>query len=411
MFYIIFATFGGLSGYSLAQHTWQVFASSLPPGTLYANFGALILLGILLGVTVAPWLANLMIGLVDRVAVALQALPIQEVLMGSIGLLFGLIIAFLVNLALQQIKFEVIPIIGEYLGPLAIVVSTLFLGTLGAYFGGRMVFIHSLKQLLETGAAGRGQQRLVLLDTSVVVDGRIIDLRETGFLDGMLVVPRFVLGELQQLADSEDASKRNRGRRGLDLLNDLRKFHSIQVNDRNYDERGVDAKLIRLAQDLRAHLCTTDYNLAKVAAVQGVKVLNINELANSLKPVVLPGELLEVKILREGKESGQGIAYLDDGTMIVVEEGRRRIGELAFVEITSVVQTAAGRMFFSRYRGASSRSGAPLEESGPDEASADSDGDSSPTEGESSALVGGERRRRPARSEGRRGHDRGRRAP
>jgi uncharacterized protein YacL len=156
-------------------------------------------LGILLGVTVAPWLANLMIGLVDRVAVALQALPIQEVLMGSIGLLFGLIIAFLVNLALQQIKFEVIPIIGEYLGPLAIVVSTLFLGTLGAYFGGRMVFIHSLKQLLETGAAGRGQQRLILLDTSVVVDGRIIDLRETGFLDGMLVVPRFVLGELQQL--------------------------------------------------------------------------------------------------------------------------------------------------------------------------------------------------------------------
>ncbi len=410
MFYIIFAIFGGLSGYSLAQHTWQVFANSLPPGALYANFGALILLGILLGVTVAPWLANLMVGLVDRVAVALQALPIQEVLMGSIGLLFGLIIAFLVNLALQQIKFEVIPIIGEYLGPLAIVVSTLFLGTLGAYFGGRMVFIHSLKQLLETGATGRGQQRLVLLDTSVVVDGRIIDLRETGFLDGMLVVPRFVLGELQQLADSEDASKRNRGRRGLDLLNDLRKSHSIQVNDRNYDERGVDAKLIRLAQDLRAYLCTTDYNLAKVAAVQGVKVLNINELANALKPVVLPGELLEVKILREGKESGQGIAYLDDGTMIVVEEGRRRIGEQAFVEITSVVQTAAGRMFFSRYRGASGRSGAPSEESGPEEASADSEGDSSTANAESSAQVGGERRRRPARSEGRRGPDRGRRA-
>ncbi|MGI5843133.1 MAG: PIN/TRAM domain-containing protein [Candidatus Xenobium sp.] len=411
MFYIIFATFGGLSGYSLARHTWQVFADSLPPGALYANFGALILVGVLLGVTVAPWLASLMTGLVDRVAVALQALPIQEVLMGSIGLLFGLIIAFLVNLALQQIKFEVIPIIGEYLGPLAILVSTLFLGTLGAYFGGRMVFIHSLKQLLETGGVGHGLQRMVLLDTSVVVDGRIIDLHETGFLDGMLVVPRFVLAELQQLADSEDACKRNRGRRGLDLLNDMRKSHSIQVNDRNYEERGVDAKLIRLAQDLRAHLCTTDYNLAKVAAVQGVKVLNINELANALKPVVLPGELLEVKILREGKESGQGIAYLDDGTMIVVEEGRRRIGELALVEITSVVQTAAGRMFFSRYREPASRSAASSEKPVLEEAAVESAADISPIDAESSTPVEGGRRRRLARSEGRRGSGRERRAP
>jgi len=363
MFYIIFSVFGGLSGYSLARHTVQVFDETLrSPGAFYANFGALILMGILLGVTLAPLLANLLVALVDRIAVGLQSLPVQEVLMGSVGLLFGLVIAFLVNLALQQIPFASIPLVGMYLGPLTILISTVFLGTLGAYFGSRMIFIHSLKQLLETGASGRGGQRLVVLDTSVVVDGRIIDIRETGFLEGILVVPRFVLDELQQLADSEDSLKRNRGRRGLDLLNELRKSHGIQIKDRNYDERGVDAKLLRLSQDLHAYLCTTDFNLAKVAAVQGIKVLNINELTSSLRPVVLPGEELSVKILREGKESGQGIGYLDDGTMIVIEDGRRHIGQHAFVEISSVVQTAAGRMFFARYRGRSGQLDNPLED-------------------------------------------------
>lgn len=356
MFYVIFAIFGGLSGYSLARHTLPVFAETLPPGMLWANFGAMVLFGILVGVTVAPLLANMMVSLVDRIAVSLQSLPIQEVLMGSIGLLFGLIIAFFVNLALQQIAFNEIPIIGIYLGPLVITISTLFLGTLGAYFGSRVVFIHSLKQLLETGASGRGGKRLVVLDTSVIVDGRVVDIRDTGFLDGILVVPRFVLDELQTLADSEDPLKRNRGRRGLDILNELRKAHGIQINDKNYEqERGVDAKLIRLCLDLRANLCTTDYNLAKVAAVQGLTILNINELTNALKPVVLPGERLIVKVLREGKESGQGVGYLDDGTMVVIEDGRRHIGEHADVEVTSVVQTAAGRMFFARYKARGAR--------------------------------------------------------
>lgn len=362
MFYVIFAIFGGLSGYSLAQHTYQVFAETLRPGMLYANFGAMILFGVLVGVTMAPLLANLMVGVVDRIAVSLQSLPIQEVLMGSIGLLFGLIIAFFVNLALQQISFSAIPIVGIYLGPLVITISTLFLGTLGAYFGSRVVFIHSLKQLLETGASGRGGRRLVLLDTSVIVDGRIVDIRETGFLEGLLVVPRFVLDELQLLADSEDPLKRNRGRRGLDILNELRKTQGIQINDKNYDERGVDGKLIRLSQEMRAFLCTTDFNLAKVAAVQGVQVLNINELTNALKPVVLPGEHLVVKILREGKESGQGVGYLDDGTMVVIEDGRRHVGEHGVVEVNSVVQTAAGRMFFARYRGRATRGDSALED-------------------------------------------------
>lgn len=363
MFYFIFAIFGGLSGYSLARHTYGIFEQTLPPRMLYANFAALILFGILVGVTIAPLLANLMVHLVDRIAVGLQSLPIQEVLMGSIGLLFGLIIAFFVNLALQQISFSSIPIVGDYLGPLSITISTLFLGTLGAYFGSRVVFIHSLRQLLETGASGRGwSKRLILLDTSVIVDGRISDVRETGFLDGIMVVPRFVLDELQALADSEDPLKRNRGRRGLDILNDLRKAHGIQINDKNYDERGVDGKLIRLAQDLRGYLCTTDFNLAKVATLQSIPVLNINELTNALKPVVLPGEQMVVRVVREGKESGQGVGYLDDGTMVVIEDGRRHIGEHSIVEVTSVVQTQAGRMFFGRYRGRAAGRSEPFED-------------------------------------------------
>ncbi len=407
MFYVIFTVFGGLSGYSLARHTAQVFADTLrSPGAFYANFGALILMGVLLGVTLAPLLANLMIALVDRIAVGLQSLPVQEVLMGSVGLLFGLVIAFLVNLAIQQIPFTSIPLVGVYLGPLTILVSTVFLGTLGAYFGSRMIFIHSLKQLLETGASGRGGQRLVVLDTSVVVDGRIIDIRETGFLEGVLVVPRFVLDELQLLADSEDALKRNRGRRGLDLLNELRKSHGIQIKDRNYDERGVDAKLIRLSQDLHAYLCTTDFNLAKVAAVQGVKVLNINELTSSLRPVVLPGEVLAVKILREGKESGQGIGYLDDGTMIVIEDGRRHIGEHSLVEITSVVQTAAGRMFFARYRGRSGRADNPLEDLAGSDSGLDSGkAQEAPAASQETAPASGEANLRRPQREGRRPRD------
>ena len=189
-----------------------------------------------------------------------------------------------------------------------------------------------------------------MLDTSAIVDGRITDITKAGFLEGTLLVPRFVLNELQQIADSADALKRNRGRRGLDVLHNLRNDPGIQISDKDYDEVGVDGKLIKLSQEINGALITTDFNLNKVASVQGVRVLNINELANAVKQVVLPGETLEVSILKEGKESGQGIAYLDDGTMIVVEDGRKHIGELAQIEVTSVIQTVAGKMIFGRTR-------------------------------------------------------------
>lgn len=351
LFYAIFAVFGGLSGYSFSQYTERFFAVGLPESALVANTIATILLGILLGVTVAPFASYVLIRIIDSLASTLQSIPVQEVLMGSVGLLFGLIIAFFVNLALQTVSFGAIPIIGVYLGPLTIITSTVFLGTLGAYFGSRVVFIHSVKHLLTTGMSSRIGQRLVLLDTSVIIDGRIVLLRESGFLDGVLMVPRFVLAELQLLADSEDVLKRNRGRRGLDLLNELRKSHDIEITDKNYKESGVDGKLIRMALDMRAYLCTTDYNLAKVAAVQGVEVLNVNQLTSALKPVMIAGEVLQMKVIREGKESGQGIGYLDDGTMVVIEDGRKYVGETVDVEVTSLVQTNAGRMYFSRCKG------------------------------------------------------------
>ena len=194
------------------------------------------------------------------------------------------------------------------------------------------------------------REELFILDTSVIIDGRIADIVATRFVEGKFVVPRFVLRELQGIADSTDPLKRNRGRRGLDVLNKLRKSEHIDVmiHEQDFPEiREVDAKLVRLGQVLAARVLTNDFNLNKVAEIQGVVVLNINELANALKPVLLPGEMLEVKLVREGKEPNQGVAYLDDGTMVVVENGKPLIGQTSRVVVTSVLQTAAGRLIFT----------------------------------------------------------------
>jgi uncharacterized protein YacL len=195
-------------------------------------------------------------------------------------------------------------------------------------------------------------KRYRLLDTSVIIDGRVADLCETGFLDGTLVIPQFVLKELQLVADSPDSLKRNRGRRGLDILQKIQKMVGVDVmiSDIDFPEvREVDLKLIELARTLQGKIVTNDFNLNKVAQLRGVQVLNINELANALKPVVLPGEFMRVFILKEGKEYNQGVAYLDDGTMVVVDNARRMIGRNIDVVVTSVLQTTAGKMIFGRY--------------------------------------------------------------
>jgi len=191
-----------------------------------------------------------------------------------------------------------------------------------------------------------------VLDTSVIIDGRIADICETGFMDGTLVIPQFVLKELQFVADSSDSMKRNRGRRGLDILQKIQKMAGVDVtiSDVDFPEvKEVDLKLIELARTLEGKIVTNDFNLNKVAQLRGVAVLNINELANSLKPVVLPGELMKVFILKEGKEYNQGVAYLDDGTMVVVDNARKMIGKTIDVVVTSVLQTTAGKMIFGRF--------------------------------------------------------------
>jgi len=223
---------------------------------------------------------------------------------------------------------------------------------LGIVMGARKGEWLEPQRLVGLFRAAGPQKRYRILDTSVIIDGRIADVCETGFLDGTLVIPQFVLKELQLVADSADSLKRNRGRRGLDILQKIQKMAGVDVmiSDIDFPEvREVDLKLIELGRTLQGKIVTNDFNLNKVAQLRGVEVLNINELANSLKPVVLPGEFMKVFILKEGKEYNQGVAYLDDGTMVVVDNARKMISRTIDIVVTSVLQTTAGKMIFGRY--------------------------------------------------------------
>jgi len=223
---------------------------------------------------------------------------------------------------------------------------------LGLVIGGRHGEWLEPTRLITLFRAAGPQRRYKVLDTSVIIDGRIADVCETGFLDGTLVIPQFVLKELQQIADSSDTMRRNRGRRGLDILQKIQKMTGaeVMISDIDFPEvREVDLKLIELARSLQGKIVTNDFNLNKVAQLRGVAVLNINELANALKPVVLPGEVMKVFILKEGKEYNQGVAYLDDGTMVVVDNARKLIGKTIEIVVTSVLQTTAGKMIFGRF--------------------------------------------------------------
>ena len=228
----------------------------------------------------------------------------------------------------------------------------LLLPYIGIVLGARRGEWLEPSRLMSLFRASGPQRRYKILDTSVIIDGRIADLCDTGFIDGTLVIPQFVLKELQLVADSADSMKRNRGRRGLDILQKIQKMSGVEVtvSDSDYPEiREVDLKLIELAKTLQGKIVTNDFNLNKVAQLRGVDVLNINELANALKPVVLPGEIMKVFILKEGKEYNQGVAYLDDGTMVVVDNARKMISKTIDIVVTSVLQTTAGKMIFGRY--------------------------------------------------------------
>jgi len=264
------------------------------------------------------------------------------------GLIFGFYMAWILTLVVK-----LIPMDEELYSALNIVFILVF-----CYLG--MVIAMKGKDefnlIIPYVKLSRQDQKddVIILDTSVIIDGRIVDMAATHFIDGLFLVPRFVLRELQQVADSQDALKRNRGRRGLDVLNRLQKDSRLEVriHDEDFPEiKDVDAKLVKLAKLLNAKVFTNDFNLNKIAQLQGVAVLNINDLANALKPVVLPGEEMKVKINREGKEYNQGVAYLDDGTMVVVDNARNMIGQTITAVVTSVLQTSAGRMIFANKAG------------------------------------------------------------
>lgn len=278
----------------------------------------------------------------------LKAVPFPFVLCGGGGLVVGLLVAGLIA---PGTGLEARPPYSVF----NILTSLVFF--LGIPYWGLIMGIRFATEGWATSTIPTGDTESVrikkLLDTSVIIDGRIADLCETGFIEGTLVVPHFILQELQHISDSSDGLKRARGRRGLDILNVLQKVSNIKVElveDDFPHVKEVDTKLIELAKQMNAKVLTNDFNLNKVAGIQGVRVLNINDLCNALKPVVLPGETIRVFVLKEGKESGQGVAYLDDGTMVVVDHAKRWIGKNADVIVTSVLQTSAGRMIFTRLK-------------------------------------------------------------
>ncbi len=295
---------------------------------------------------------SIALGLVGATAIIifeyrLRRASLKRLIGAAVGSILGIVGATLISSVLSRTSIDP--------RSLSFVEVGLFL--LMAYIG--LVLGANKGDLLNLSALGgifgnerQSRKTHKILDTSVIIDGRIADICETGFLDGVLVVPQFVLRELQQVADSADSLKRNRGRRGLDILQRIQKMGGlvVQIVENDYPGvREVDLKLIELAKETDAKIVTNDFNLNKVAQLQGVEVLNINELANSLKPVVLPGEIMRVFILKEGKEYNQGVAYLDDGTMVVVDNAKKMIGKTIDTSVTSVLQTTAGKMIFGRY--------------------------------------------------------------
>ncbi|OGP68332.1 MAG: twitching motility protein PilT [Deltaproteobacteria bacterium RBG_16_44_11] len=288
--------------------------------------------------------------LVIKVERDIRKLSLKIIAGGVVGMIIGLLIALILGFGLSLVSQisenpQVVPWIYMLL--------TGILGYLGLVLGSKKV-----DELNYQGVSSKSALEPRLLDTSVIIDGRIADICDSGFIEGELIVPRFVLNELQYVADSSDSMKRSRGRRGLDILNHMQKSSNINIDivEQDFPKiKGVDGKLVALAKKINAKLLTNDYNLNKVAELQGVRVLNINELANAMKPVVLPGEQMTVKIIREGKEAGQGVGYLDDGTMIIVDAAQKLVNMNVDVVVTSVLQTTAGRMIFTELKEAAEK--------------------------------------------------------
>jgi uncharacterized protein YacL len=373
---LLFASAGLLLGFYLAP---QLYGDTSPD-----SFNELILpltfAGALFGLLITPYLT---VYPLRAIRSRLRTMPAPDLVSATLGLFVGLVLGALISWPLSNLP--------EWLGSVTPTIATLLFAALGLYVGllrkrdlldalpiARMSQVAPrsdtttsgpahrtarMDNILTTGPLRGGEElgssermqseRYLLVDTSAIIDGRIADISKTGFLDGTLLVPRFVLNELQHIADSPDAMRRARGRRGLDILNRLQKDSVVPVQISEVDAQEipeVDGKLVKIARIYRCAVLTTDFNLNRVAEIQGVSVLNINELANAVKPVVLPGEEMSVQVMQEGKELGQGVAYLDDGTMVVVENGKRYMNTEVEVVVTRVLQTVAGRMIFAQMK-------------------------------------------------------------
>jgi uncharacterized protein YacL len=331
---------GMVGGYLVTQIVdWQTQLGLAPSYVIFL----FIILGASIGYVLGGIIGRELGGAWQRAVVRFSELASVDIVLGTLGLVVGMVVALLASQPLNLLQPQ----------PLALAL-TLTLYVVAAYAGiaialtRRREFV-ALFPRLAPAELVPADERLVVLDTSTVIDGRFVELRRLGFMPGSLRVPRFVLAELQTLADSADDTRRARGRRGLDLLASLPTEDSVEVFEIDYPELpAVDEKLMRLAVDTRAALSTVDYNLGKVAGVRGIPVLNLNEAAAALRPNFLPGDTLVLKIVKPGKEPTQGVGYLEDGTMVVVADGKNLVGEEAGIEVTSVLQTSAGRMIFAR---------------------------------------------------------------
>ena len=343
---ISFATVGAVTGYTLTNTFFQYRFDGILPQLKTATYIIIALAAAFVFYTTGSKIIEMVMDFLDKLEVFLQKMTLYELVISSVGLIAGLVVANLVTIPINRIE-----IIGT---PISIAANILFGGVGIAIAVGKKNenIIDSIKNKATSAKNDKtAVHQPKILDTSVVIDGRIVDICRSGFLEGELVIPGFVLEELRHIADSTDALKRNRGRRGLDVLNMIQKDIEFPVRIENVEitpDAEVDSELLKLAKQLGGKAHTIDFNLNKVASLQGVPVLNINELANAVKPIALPGEDMVVQVIKDGKENGQGVGYMEDGTMIVIDGGRRHIGESLNVTVTSILQTAAGRMIFAK---------------------------------------------------------------
>lgn len=341
--------FGGLLGILLAYGLGQVVELSLSKFVLVSVYSVFaIIFGIIFYLLFPMILKKLTVNFEDVMKKS-QKTPTSDIMIAISGLIVGLIIAFLISLPISNLNF---PVIGNLLSATISIFIYVVFGFIGVKVAiSKKEEILKFKLFSREKSVKRGTSYPKILDTSVIIDGRIHDIIKTGFLEGPIIIAMFMVKELQYIADSEDPNRRQRGRRGLDILDRIQKEKDIEVRivDKDYKNiKEVDHKLLKLTEDLHGRLITNDYNLNKVASLQKISILNINELALAIKPVVIQGEKLIVEVINRGKEPEQGLGYLSDGTMIVVEDGKDYIGQTIETTVTSILQTPAGKMIFTR---------------------------------------------------------------